>query len=854
MTETKFELLLPVGNLEMALAAIHNGADAIYVGFPGYNARGRSIDFEIEELKNIIQTCHLHGVKAHLALNVVIFQHEFERLIPQLKRILPLKPDALIIQDLGLVCLVRKMAPDQVIHASTQMTVTNHEAIALLEDLNIRRFVLGRENSLREIGLIRSQTQKGLEVFVHGALCVSYSGQCFTSESIGGRSANRGQCAQSCRFSYELIVDGQKKNLIQEQYLVSPKDLCGLAEIPALMDIGVNSFKIEGRLKSPEYVAAATQEYRAAIDRHLSHRDLDPTELQASRHRMATTYSRGFFTGWLHGVNHQELVDGQTRSHRGHAVGKVIDVFSNQIEVELYPQIELTPGDSLLWIYWQGTEQVEEGAQIYSIRQARRSSQLPPRWIIQFGNDVRLHPSAIHAELFLNHVSRQKRDLKRTFLDKNLFRKVPVDISVEITLGTPLKVTLTDGRFSCTTQGSSLVQEAKNRSVSDEFIRDELGALGGSSLRLREFQVSRSTPMGIFYPHQELKEIRRRLTIELEGLRSENRISHHETTILPSQEILNWLNQQVFSKPNPDQSSTQLTILLREKSQVFDLIQAWQEGQLDRNLIYAVILDFEFGMDYEPSIQALKDNKIRSGIATPRILKPKEYTHFTRIERLAPDLILIRNLGALHYFTTVKPFQGELRGDFSLNVTNSVTAKYLLSKGLSSVTASYDLNNNQILDLLTAINPAQMEITAHQYMPSFHMEHCVFAAFLSTGTSFRDCRKPCEKHRVELKDQFGNHHQIKPDPECRNTLYNATPQSAARFINTWKSKGLAFIRYEALYERGQELIQKIQGYLDLLAHKRTPDQIITDLKLFEKYGLGEGAISKTNEYQSRKKT
>ena len=233
-----FELLLPVGNVEMALAAIHNGADAIYVGFPGYNARGRAIDFEVEELRNIIQTCHLHGVKAHLALNILIFPDELEKLVPVLERILPLKPDALIVQDLGLASLIRQMAPHQVIHGSTQMTVTNHEAITLLDDLDIKRFVLGRENSLREIELIKAQTNKDLEVFVHGALCVSYSGQCFTSESIGGRSANRGQCAQSCRFGYEMWVDGEKKSLVQKQYLVSPQDLCGVAEIPALMDLG----------------------------------------------------------------------------------------------------------------------------------------------------------------------------------------------------------------------------------------------------------------------------------------------------------------------------------------------------------------------------------------------------------------------------------------------------------------------------------------------------------------------------------------------------------------------------------------------------------------------------------------
>lgn len=846
MFENKFELLLPVGNVEMALAAIHNGANAIYVGFPGFNARGRSVDFEVEELRNIIQTCHLYGVKAHLAFNIVIFEDELENLISALAQILPLKPDALIIQDLGLARLIRKMAPEQVIHGSTQMTITNHEAIALLEDLNIKRFVLGRENSLREIELIKAQTQKDLEVFVHGALCVSYSGQCFTSESIGGRSANRGQCAQSCRFSYEMLVDGVKKNLVQKKYLVSPQDLCGIAEIPKLMDIGVHSFKIEGRLKSPEYVAAAAQEYRSAIDRHLEARDLNEKELAASREQMATTYSRGFFTGWLHGVDHQHLVNGESKSHRGHFIGTLMEVYRNKIKIELNQSIRLSPGDGLLWVYSARNEQFESGAQIYSVR-----SILKNQLEVQFGNDVVIDEAAKGAKLFLNHITQQKKELKRSFHDKNCFKKIPVNITVEAIIGSPLKVSISDGDVSVLAQGKSIIQEAKTQAITDQFIQDELGALGGTAFVLQNIKVNRRNDQGIFYPHKELKEIRRQLTTNLEQIRSENRVARYETPIQKKEEMLDWLKQNKESK-RPS-IPTQLTILLREKTQVFDFIEAWNKDLFNKSVIHSVILDFEFGMDYEPSFLALKENGIRAGIATTRILKPKEYTHFTRIEKIAPDLVLIRNLGALHYFTNVKPFKGELRGDFSLNVTNHITAEYLLSKGLHSITASYDLNSNQTLELLQATDAGKLEITAHQYMPSFHMEHCVFAAFLSSGSSFRDCGKPCEKHRVELKDQFGNRHQIKADPECRNTLYNATPQSAARFIDSWKKLGLGFIRYEALYEKGDELIEKIRGYQDILTSKKPPAQVISELKLLEKYGLGEGAIAKNQEYQSRKK-
>lgn len=333
----KTELLLPVGNMEMCLAAIHNGADAIYMGVSGFNARGRSEMLGVEKAREIIDLCHLYGVRVNLAFNVVIFQDELESALQKLIEYIPLRPDAFIVQDLGLARLIRTLAPEQPVHASTQMTMTSFEGIRLLDDLGIKRFVLGRENSIEDIKKIRENTDKELEVFVHGALCVAYSGQCFTSESIGGRSANRGQCAQSCRLSYEMYVDGERKDLGDKKYLVSPQDLCGIEEARELADIGVDSLKIEGRLKAPEYVAATARSYSSK----LAGKDYDPKDL-------AMTYSRGFFTGWLHGVDHQQLVPADYSSHRGIELGKVLAVDGEKISIET--KQELNAGEGLLFI------------------------------------------------------------------------------------------------------------------------------------------------------------------------------------------------------------------------------------------------------------------------------------------------------------------------------------------------------------------------------------------------------------------------------------------------------------------------------------------------------------------------
>lgn len=829
----------------MALAAIHNGADAIYVGFPHFNARGRSHDFEIEELKEIIQVCHLYGVRTHLALNILIFQNEIESVIAGLSQVLPLKPDALIIQDLGLAKLVRQMAPDQVIHASTQMTVTNHEAIHLVEDLNIRRFVLGRENSISEIKQIQTATDKDLEIFVHGALCVSYSGQCFTSESIGGRSANRGQCAQSCRFGYDVLVDGETTKIGNKKYVVSPNDLCGLSEIPELMDMGVSSFKIEGRLKSPEYVAAAAQEYRKVIDRHQASKPMSESEFESSKRKLSTTYSRGFFPGWLHGVNHQKLVEGTGKAHRGYEIGCIIKIEGNAFTAKLNEGTQLSPGDGLLWM---NEELSESGAQIYKVSKVRGNE-----FFIEFSNDTVLDGSFNGARLFINSQASQKRDLRKSFQDQNLFKRIEVSIHVLAQIGSPLKVTMTDGRFSFTVEGKTLVEAAKNRAVDNDFFKGELGALGGTVFVLKTFEVERAEDSPIFYSHRELKEIRRELTQKLHVHRSTHRVWGDETTVASPIEMHQWAETFVQRAELSKSHQVKMQILVREKAQVADLIAGIQRGEVSKAQIDCVILDFEFGQDYENSLLSLKAENIRCGIATTRILKPKEYMHFVRIERLNPDVILIRNLGALHYFTKVKPFPGELRGDFSLNVTNHLTAGYLLGKGLQSVTASYDLNAEQVADLLKKTDASRLEVTLHQHMPAFHMEHCVFASLLSKGSSFKDCGKPCEKHRVQLKDEFGNRHQIKADPECRNTMYNGVAQSAVKHFNNWKSLGLTSVRYEALYEVGQELVGKIAAYQKFINAEKSAETLVEELKLTETYGLGEGPIGKTREYQSRKK-
>lgn len=842
MKSSDFELLLPVGQKEMAEAAIQNGADAIYVGFPGWNARGRSYDFELQELKHIIELCHLNGVKVNLAFNIVIFENELPQVIESIKKVLPLKPDALIVQDLGLVRIVKEMCPEQVVHASTQMTITNDLAIQFLEDLSIKRFVLGRENSIPEIKLIAERTKKELEVFVHGALCVSYSGQCFTSETLGGRSANRGQCAQSCRFSYDLIVDGETKNLVDRTYLVSPQDLCGLGEVPDLMKLGVKSFKVEGRLKTPDYVAQVAKSFRSVIDKTLKTGSLSEDQIQSEKNKMAVEYSRGFFPGWLHGVNHQELVNGTFSSHRGLEVGRIVEVDKNTLTIELnQSKVEIENGDGLLW--FERTE--KKGSSIYAVKKNGK------RLIVEFAKAFFVGPSAVGSLVYLNHDKSQKKEIEKSLTDKSTFKKTNVEVSLKLTEGQPLIATVCDDRFELTQKTESVLSRAQNKPLTEDLLFEEFSSLANTVFKLERnaFKTNLKSGEALFLSHKEIKTLRQNIFAELSRLRKENKIDTSSPVVVKD------LNLEVKTAIESTHASSQvgLNVLLRNKEQVTDFAKAIESGVIRAEQIKSVCLDFEFGRDYQGSVEKLKSLKIQVGIATTRILKPQEYINLKIIHSMNPDFILVRNLGALEYYKNVQKFNGPLKGDFSLNVTNHKTFEYLTQKGLDTVCLSYDLNLDQTMSLLKNVYASKAELTIHQSMPSFHMEHCVFAAFLSKGKSYKDCGKPCEKHKVQLKDQFGHYHWIKPDQECRNTMYNSSAQTALPYLESWKSVGLGEIRFEALHEAGEELISKIKNYIDVLEGRKSIQQAMNDLKTKELYGLSPRQLDKSEEYQARKK-
>jgi U32 family peptidase len=835
----KPELLAPAGDWECARAAVANGADAVYFGLPAFNARMRATNFTAEDLPKLMAFLHEHGVKGYVAFNVLIFTDELAAAQEELILLERAGVDAAIVQDLGLVNLARDVAPNLHIHASTQMTLTSPEGVAFAKRLGVAQAVLARELSLCELAKFREEALP-LEVFVHGALCVAYSGQCLTSEALGQRSANRGECAQACRLPYEMIVDGVKRDLGDRRYLLSPQDLAAVAEIPELVRLGIASFKIEGRLKTPEYVAAVTQVYRRAIDEAWSSIQSSKDEAAPSpgtqrspskdKYKLEMAFSRGLYSGWMHGVNHQELVHARYGKKRGAFLGPITSIGRGYIEVKSAAPIK--PGDGIV-IDRGGDTDREQGGRVYEIISLRDGA---VRLSFEYGK-LDFNVIKVGHLLWKTDDPQLNRELRKSWAGELSKPKQALDLIISGRAGQPLRI---EGR----SQGNSAIVEsqmplelAQKRPLTDETLRAQLGRLGDTGMELGTLENRLEGE--VIVPVSELNRMRRELVDKLAvALRAtvQTSVARSATATKNVQQKLDAL--EIKRATTPCVEKPLLTVLCRSLDQI---AAALRMGVTE---IYA---DFEDIRRYKDAVEAVRNRGYRADaapaqilLATPRIQKAGEQGFFKLIENAQPDGVLIRNLGAIDYFRS-----SPLRriGDFSLNVANPLTADLLMRENLERLTVSYDLNAGQVLDLLRAAPPAWFEITLHQHIPMFHMEHCVFAAFLSEGTDHTNCGRPCDTHRVELRDRVGLNHPLKADVGCRNTLFHAQAQSGAAYFDSFRKLNPAAFRIELLLEDAAETERILRGYQKLLAGSNSGPALIRELNLRSQLGVTTGTLA-----------
>ncbi len=786
------ELLAPAGDWDCVRAAVANGADAVFFGMPTFNARMRAENFD--DLPAVVTFLHNHGVKAYVTFNVLVFTDEVAAAADQLRSLEDAGVDAVIIQDVGLADLARKITPRLRVHASTQMTITSPEGVAFARELGVRQIVLARELSLREFRKFDA-TAVPLEVFVHGALCVAYSGQCLTSESLGQRSANRGECAQACRMPYELVVDGATRDLGDRRYLLSPQDLAAVAEIPNLVALGIRSFKIEGRLKTPEYVAAVTSVYRKALDAAIDARSHEVTA--GDWYRLEMTFSRGLFSGWMHGVNHQRLVPARFGKKRGPFAGRVTKVGRSWVEAD--GELPLSVGDGIVFDTGGNTDK-ESGGRIVRVT-GRRMEFDPSR--------TDLAGVSIGDRVWKTDDPELGRELRASFAGHLPSRRKPtVDFRVSGRVGEPLRISVGE----VTVESSRVLEAARNQPLTTERLAAQLGKLDETPFALGA--IENEIEGAVIVPISELNRLRRELVYRLTDRQPGARI-----------EIPEALGSEDSRKGD---GAASLSVLCRTMEQ----LEAASAADL-------VLVDFEDIRRYRDAVAFVRDSGSSAPIflATPRIQKAGEQGFFKVIENAEPDGVLIRNVGAIEYFR-----RSPLRriGDFSLNVANPLTARVFKDHGLERLTISYDLTIGQVLALLGAADPDWFELTIHQHMPMFHMEHCVFAAFLSEGTDHTNCGRPCDVHRVHLRDRVGVEHPLRADVGCRNTLFNAKAQTGAKFFQPLMAAGLRNFRVELLEESADEARRIIETYRALLDGRTTGEDLWRHLRAQPQLGVTQG--------------
>ncbi|HMP59587.1 MAG TPA: DUF3656 domain-containing protein [Gemmatales bacterium] len=833
------ELLAPAGDWEALRAAVANGADAVYFGLEQFNARHRAANFTTAELPEVMAYLHQRGVRGYVAFNILIFSTEWPQALAALHAIQAARVDAVIVQDLGLAWLIRQCLPELHVHASTQTTMTEPRGIELLrQQLGIQRVILARELALADIQEIHRQTPMPLEVFVHGALCVAYSGQCLTSEALGGRSANRGQCAQACRMPYDMLVDGVQHDLGDRAYLLSPGDLAAYDLVPDLVAAGVCSFKIEGRLKGGPYVAATCQTYRAALDAAQAQQPFAPTPSQ--RHDLEQTFSRGLFHGFLRGVNHQRTAPARFPKHRGVCLGRVVGTTGRgvliHVENELLPAEELLrPGVGLL-IDESRPEEDEPAGHVLAVHP--RPGQ--PRHFEAIFRHEDVDPRRVHVGslVWKTQDPQVRRRLERSYARDLPVIKRPLSVRVTGSLGGPLHLTFTlNSGQSTTVEWPGPLAQARTQPADADFFVRQLDRLGDTPFTLGAVEVE--LPPGLMVPASIVNQLRREAVTRLEA--AEGSTSSESIDVQPFAEpakVLDRLRAEArrLASPPPAPEPPRLAVLVRSRERLEALAVAPETGRPD--LVYC---DFEDVRRYRQAVQIARAAGLPIGLATLRVVKPKEESWLRLMVSYRPDGILARNLASIAFFRDHAP-ELPLVGDFALNVVNEFAAAWHAQLGLTRLTPGFDLNWEQFQALMRAADPAWFEPVIHYHMPMFHMEHCVFAAFLSTGADWRDCGRPCDRHRVELRGEQQAAFPVLADAGCRNTVYNALPQSAAEFLPAMLQLGLRHFRIELLRESAAEASQVIGLYRQVLGGTAPGRDVWRELRSLHQLGVTRGTL------------
>ena len=769
------ELLAPVGSFEALKAAVQNGANAVYLGGKDFGARASANNFDRDELKEAVKYAHIRGVQVFVTTNTLRKENEIEDFLEYAKFLYDIDVDAIILQDIGMARLIKRELPDFELHASTQMVAHSLEDVKYLESVGFDRVVLAREVTVEEIKYICDNCKADIEVFVHGALCVCYSGQCLMSSMIGNRSGNRGRCAQPCRQRYELIdvYTGEVVNS-NGDYLLSPRDLNAIEEIDKVIDAGVHSLKIEGRMKRPEYVATVIDGYRKTIDEYLATNKLNVSD--ETINDLYTIFNRKFTKGLLLGDVGKDMMNSQLPNNQGLYVGTVVDYNKKAKRLKIKLANTLKKGDGIN--LGGGTiGRIIKNGNIETIGYKGETIEL------DFVGEARKGQI-----VFKTSDSELMDRVQATFTQDKEFVKNIIDAKITIKLGQKPILTLIDrNKNQATIEGDKIVEEAMKVALSKEKVETQLRKLGNTPYELDLLEIELDDNVSL--PISLLNQMRR----DCIELLNKERISIKNRK---------YKNKTIKYKPVQYNRNKQQEISVKVKN--LEQLESALECGLDR--IY-----YEDTNTIDKAMRlAMKYNK-KVIYSAPRIIRNKEYNHLAKANNAGVESVQVGNYGSIDYFKDKK-----LNIDYYLNAFNSETINYYKEIGADTLCISQELNINEIKETIkyTDIN---IESVVYGYTPLMITEYCPM------GVIVRDCKKDkrvakCKESIYALRNSKGDEFRVSQDIFCRSTIYNSNVTCMLDNLYELHEIGINVLRLDFTLEDKETVKEVIEAYQEVLSN------------------------------------
>lgn len=781
----KYEILAPAGNLPALQAAVQSGADAVYLAGKDFGARKFAGNFSSEQLADAVAYCHIRGVNVYVTVNTLVFNHELDRLKEYIDFLYTTGIDAVIVQDIGVLDYIRRMYPDLDIHCSTQMSVQTVADIRYLESLGVKRVVLGREMSIEDIHRSKQATGVQLETFVHGALCISVSGQCLMSSMIGGRSGNRGCCAQPCRQKYSLVnLDvNEVYRSPHGDYLLSPKDLYTLDHIRSVIDAGAFSLKIEGRMKSPEYVATVVRAYKTVLE--------NPHADRKTLERELKIFNRGFTKGHIFGDRGSALMSMNSPGNQGYYLGKVVSYDKKARKVTLSLAAGLHHNDEI------------------QIRRRDESVGGRVEKLMHNGSVVKRCLMGQICSVNFKHDCKAGEEVYKTYDEEVMktarlsyskeFLEIPVNIKAFIKKGTAVLCRLSDGLHTVESTGE-IPDEAVNRSITADEVEAQLSKLGGTPYKAQRIDIHLDE--GLSVPAKELNRIRRELIEKL----NQKRIAKYvrQSKVIDKSEI---------KKPKKSTGRIELTYAVSTVLQLEKLMD------LGTAVIYYKDLD-----TLEAAIEAAKEKNYPGKIIPEisRLMSDDDLENIEeRLRRLQIDTVLVQSYGHSHIFGGFRKI-----ADFHLNIVNDYAYRVYEKQGFERLTLSPELNLQQLSSM--DVEQEKTEYLGYGYIPVMAMKHCVVSTALNKQIN---CGL-CGQGSYCLIDKKNERFKIMRRYRCHTEIYNSKKLFLLEYSKKLEQAGIGYFRLNFLDETPDEVEMVVDLHKKFISSQLTADdhEIMTLLK------------------------